>query len=112
MHPDVIGVRVVSGFTVDLEFADGFRAALDLEPWIRGRSGVFEPLQDPDYFRLIAVDPEAGTIVWPNEVDFCPDVLYEAAHGWITAPEPGGEIRLSSPAVHDGALRKSGQASP
>jgi hypothetical protein len=39
-----------------------------------------------------------GALVWPNDADFDPDVLYEAAHGWITAPPPGGEIRLSSPA--------------
>jgi len=95
MHPRVTGVRVLSGFTIELSFADGSRATLDMEPWIRGRSGMFEPLRDPAYFALVTVD--AGTIVWPNEADMDPDVLYEAAHGWITAPEPGGEIHLSSP---------------
>jgi len=30
------------------------------------------------------VDPEAGTIVWPNDTDLDPDVLYEAAHGLHT----------------------------
>jgi hypothetical protein len=39
---------------------------------------------------------EAGTIVRPNETDLDPDVLYEAARGWITAPEPGDEIHLPS----------------
>jgi hypothetical protein len=27
------------------------------------------------------VEPEAGTIAWPNGVDFCPDVLYSFATG-------------------------------
>jgi hypothetical protein len=29
----------------------------------------------------VKVDPEAGTIVWPNGVDLCPDVLYSEATG-------------------------------
>jgi len=29
----------------------------------------------------VAVDLEAGTLVWPNGVDFCPDVLYAEATG-------------------------------
>ena len=95
MHPRVAGVRVLSGFTIELDFKDSSHATLDLEPWIRGFDGMFEPLRDPAYFALVTV--EAGTIVWPNEADMDPDVLFEAAHGWITAPEPGGEIHLSSP---------------
>ncbi|WP_423226187.1 DUF2442 domain-containing protein [Candidatus Amarolinea aalborgensis] len=29
----------------------------------------------------MVVDPEAGTLVWPNDVDFCPDVLYSRVTG-------------------------------
>ena len=32
-------------------------------------------------FKQVQVDPEAGAIVWPNGVDFCPDVLYAFATG-------------------------------
>ena len=32
MRPHVTGARVRAGFTIDLEFADGSQAAVDLEP--------------------------------------------------------------------------------
>jgi hypothetical protein len=38
---------------------------------------VFEPLrQDQQLFRQVRVDPELGTIVWPNGADMDPDVLH------------------------------------
>jgi hypothetical protein len=43
--------------------------------------GVFSQLEDVGFFSQVQVDPEAGTIVWPNGVDFCPDVLYSLATG-------------------------------
>jgi hypothetical protein len=39
--------------------------------------GVFEALKDPQYFRQVRIEPDVGTIVWPNGADFCPDVLFE-----------------------------------
>jgi hypothetical protein len=32
--------------------------------------------KDPDYFARVSVDPEAGTVVWPNGLDLAPDVLH------------------------------------
>lgn len=40
---------------------------------------VLEPLNDPAYFAKVTVDPEAGTIVWPNGLDLAPEPLYEQA---------------------------------
>jgi hypothetical protein len=40
---------------------------------------VFEPLRDPTYFAWVRVDPEAGTITWPNGTDTAPEPLYEEA---------------------------------
>jgi hypothetical protein len=42
---------------------------------------MLAPLSDVDFFSRVQVDPEAGTLVWPNGVDFCPDVLYSLATG-------------------------------
>jgi len=44
---------------------------------------VFRPLADIAFFKQVQLDHEAGTIVWPNGVDFCPDVLYSIATGQL-----------------------------
>jgi hypothetical protein len=44
--------------------------------------GVFAPLRDKAYFDQVRVDPDLGTVVWPNSADLDPDVLYSRA----TAP--------------------------
>ncbi len=80
MHPRITRVAVPAPFRVALGFTDGSQGTVDLTPWIAGKRGVFAALQDPDFFAQVRVDPEAGTIVWPNGADLDPDVLYEAAH--------------------------------
>lgn len=66
----------LEGYCVRLGFTNGTERILDLAPFLRGP--VFEPLrEDPAVFRSVQVDPELGTIVWPNGADICPDVLYE-----------------------------------
>ncbi len=62
-------------------FTDGTKGELDFQERVVGRGGVFGPLEDVRFFQQVKVDPEAGTIVWPNEVDFCPDVLYSLVTG-------------------------------
>lgn len=37
---------------------------------------VFEPLKDPNYFARFQVNPDTGTIEWPNRADFAPEFLY------------------------------------
>ena len=79
--PRVTGVHHLNDFVLEVSFTDGTVAALDFRQRIVGRGGAFDPLQRIDFFRQVAVDPEAGTLVWPNGVDFCPDVLYAEATG-------------------------------
>ncbi len=80
MHPRIVAVRVAGPFRVALDFTDGSHGVVDLAPLIARRGGVFGALQDPAFFGQVFVDPDAGTIVWPNGVDLDPDVLYEAAN--------------------------------
>ncbi len=80
MLPRITQVQVVGPFRVALTFTDSTRGVADLGPLIAGRGGIFGALQDPAFFGQVAVDLDAGTLVWPNGADLDPDMLYEAAH--------------------------------
>jgi hypothetical protein len=68
------GVETLGGFRVRLSLTDGTIREVDLGPYLNGP--VFEPLRaDPALFQGVRVDPELGTIVWPNGADIDPDVL-------------------------------------
>lgn len=74
----MIAATPVHGYTVRVRFEDGLEAEVDLS-YLLGYGGVFEPLRDRDYFRLLRADPDGGTIVWPNEADIAPETLYAHA---------------------------------
>jgi hypothetical protein len=77
---DVTSAKIVDGYTVEVTFDDGETGLVDLA-FLLNKGGVFEPLADPEYFRQVRVNPEIGTICWPNGADICPDVLYSLATG-------------------------------
>ena len=77
----VTDVRPAGGFRLDLTFSDGRRGVVDLTGRILDRGGDFQALADPAFFRQVRIDSELGTIVWPNDVDFCPELLSE----WLDA---------------------------
>lgn len=81
MLPRVKHVQALGEYTVALSFTDATHATVDIGPLILDRGGVFRALQDPDVFAQVAVDQEAGTLVWPNGADIDPDVLYAVSHG-------------------------------
>ncbi len=81
MFPRVTDVRHIKDYRLELTFADGVRAEMDFRRKVVGRGGVFKALEDVSFFRQVRVDSEAGTLVWPNDVDLDPDVLYSEATG-------------------------------
>ena len=81
MFPRVRGVRHIKDYRLELAFSDGTVAELDFRRRLVGRGGVVRALENLDFFRQVTVDGEAGTVVWPNGVDFCPDVLFAEATG-------------------------------
>jgi hypothetical protein len=79
-------------YRVRVAFTDGTERVIDLEKYLKGP--IFDSIRnDPVRFREVRVDPELGTLVWPNGADICPDVLY---HGRVPA----------SAESHDPATRK------
>jgi len=77
----VTKLRVLEGYRLELTFSDGVCGVVDLANRIVGRGGVFAPLENPQYFRQVAIDKELDTIVWPNGADICPNLLYRWANG-------------------------------
>jgi Protein of unknown function (DUF2442) len=75
MLKDIISAQARHPHQLHLQFEDGVEGTVDLTQIIEF-SGVFAPLRDPDYFATVQVDPEIGTIGWPNGADLDPDVLY------------------------------------
>jgi hypothetical protein len=76
--PLLIDARPGRDHTVRVHFDDGLVADVDLS-YLLDYGGVFELLRDRDYFRRLRADPEAGTIVWPNQADVAPETLYAHA---------------------------------
>ena len=74
VFPRVTAVEPLAGFVLRLTFTDGLVREVDLSGDLWGP--MAEPLQDPDYFARVRVDPELGTVVWPNGYDLDPDVLH------------------------------------
>jgi hypothetical protein len=65
-------VTLLGGLRVRLTLTDNRVVERDLSALMVG--SIFDPLRsDPARFSEVTV--EAGTLVWPNGADFCPDVL-------------------------------------
>lgn len=75
---DVVEVRYVRDYTVWVRFQDGTSGEVDIRPSFKGP--VFEPLREIEFFKQVRVDPEIGTVVWPNGADIAPETLYERVH--------------------------------
>ena len=75
---DIVEARYVSQYTVWLRFEDGTQGEVDLSAELYGP--VFEPLKDQAFFSQVRVNPDTGTVEWPNKADFAPEFLYEKAH--------------------------------
>ena len=75
---EVIGVQVLGHYRLRLRFSDGRVGDVDVSD-VREKGNLFADLRDPAYFAQVRVDPEVGTIAWPNGLDFAPERLYREA---------------------------------
>ncbi|MDH7577573.1 MAG: DUF2442 domain-containing protein [Bacillota bacterium] len=77
----------VRDYYLILEFDESEYRVINLRPFLDGP--VFEPLKNPAFFRQVRVDPDAGTVVWPNGADIDPDVLYAKSVPLVLPEEAG-----------------------
>ena len=80
MLKDIVQVQLLDGYRLCLRFEDGVEGSVDVAELIRF-TGIFAPLRDHDYFLQVRVNPDLGTICWPNGADLDPDVLYALVTG-------------------------------
>lgn len=75
MFESVINAKHIKNYKVWIAFDDGKEGEIDLAKKLKNRGGVFEPLQDIDYFKNFKI--ENDTLSWKNGADIAPETLYE-----------------------------------
>jgi hypothetical protein len=73
MFLHVLSATPLGGYSLRLEFNDGTVRDVDLSEELHGE--VFEPLRDAGLFAKVVVNPDTGTVEWPNGADFAPEFL-------------------------------------
>ena len=80
MLRDVLEARPCGGHRLWLRFEGGAEGEVDLAP-VLTFTGVLAPLEDAGYFASVRVNPELGTVCWPNGADLDPVVLWALVTG-------------------------------
>ncbi len=73
LGPRVIEVIPNDNYELLLTFNNGEKRKFDAKQLLDMR--VFAPLNNIAFFKSVKV--EFGTVVWPKDIDYCPDTLYE-----------------------------------
>ncbi len=101
----VTDFEIVAPYTLRIKFDDDSVKIINFWPMLRGE--LYGPLRDLDFFNQVWLDPESGTLVWPNEADFDPATLHDwdevseamiqMAQTWPELPtKPGLSARVTS----------------
>lgn len=72
---DITDVAYLGGHRLRLTFDDGVEGELDFAEFLSFQ-GVFAALKDPSAFAQVLVNPDWGTICWPNGSDYSAETLY------------------------------------
>lgn len=101
----ITNAKYVRSFVLNLTFSDGVRKQVDVRPVLFGP--VFQALLDPDYFARMTLDPECGTVVWPNGADFAPEALHDLQEARATTRQKKKATPASRPMTPAGRTTRS-----
>lgn len=74
MLKNIVAVQPLKDYCLHLTFEDGIEGIVNIQKLVKF-TGIFEPLKVPAYFAQVTVNPDLGTVCWPNHADLDPDVL-------------------------------------
>jgi len=72
LGPRVSNVVTIDEYKLVLGFDNGEQRIFDVKPSFK--YDVYKPIMDKNIFCMAKVD--YGTVVWPGDIDYCPDTLY------------------------------------
>jgi len=67
--------QYLEDYKIQLSFDDKSVKIVDLGKMLKNAKNMLLQLKDVEYFRKFECD--GTTLIWPNGVDLCPDVLYQ-----------------------------------
>jgi hypothetical protein len=73
LKPRVMSVDATDDYCLYITFTNGEKRVFDARPLLS--LPAFKLLKNISFFK--SVDTGFGTIVWPMDIDYCPDTLYE-----------------------------------
>ena len=84
----VTAFKIVGPYILYITFDDKSSQTINFEPILHGN--IYGPLRDLRFFNQVRLDPEAYTLVWPNDADFDPETLRnwpDYKDAWIKAAQ-------------------------
>lgn len=80
-HPivTILKFSIIGPYILHITFDDSTEQTINFEPVLYGY--YYAPLRDLTLFNQVRLDPEIGTLVWPNDADFDPATLHEWHRG-------------------------------
>ena len=72
LGPRVTAVSPMDDYRLLLSFNNGEKRMFDVKPLLALK--VFNALKNKVFFE--SVKASRGSILWPNDIDYCPDTLY------------------------------------
>jgi hypothetical protein len=72
MNPRVSNVKVMPNYMLEISFVGNEKKIFDVKPYLH--YPIYNALIDTTFFNTAKA--ALGTVVWENDIDFCPDTLY------------------------------------